>query len=241
MICYNHTHIREIRYTPLLVKGADCIGIYKSNYYVITTTTRFLLSYYSVCMECICIILLSFILISFRFFQYGDVSEINKFELIDNYSGITCYVYDTYMVGIHSSGTWAGFKLTPLVVKGADCIGSYKSNYYVITTTTRFLFSYYSVCMECICIILLSFILISFRFFRTIGKTCLNWPPWYSWNVVESDVKHHSPIMKYIWFATTTHTYVKLDICVIITITWLVPLLGGLLILLGINILFIFF
>jgi hypothetical protein len=36
--------------------------------------------------------------------QYGDVSEINKFELIDNYSGITCYVYDTYMVGIYSSG-----------------------------------------------------------------------------------------------------------------------------------------
>ena len=39
-----------------------------------------------------------------HFKQYGDVSEINKFELIDNYSGITCYVYDTYMVGIHSSG-----------------------------------------------------------------------------------------------------------------------------------------
>jgi hypothetical protein len=21
----------------------------------------------------------------------------------------------------------------------------------------------------------------------------LNWPPWYNWNIVESDVKHHSP------------------------------------------------
>jgi hypothetical protein len=32
--------------------------------------------------------------------------------------------------------TWAGFKLTTLVVIGIDCIGSYKSNYHVITTTT---------------------------------------------------------------------------------------------------------
>jgi hypothetical protein len=39
-----------------------------------------------------------------HFKQYSDLSEINKFELIDIYSRITCYVYDTYMVGIHSSG-----------------------------------------------------------------------------------------------------------------------------------------
>ena len=32
--------------------------------------------------------------------------------------------------------TWAGFKLTMLVVIGTDCIGSYKSNYHKITTTT---------------------------------------------------------------------------------------------------------
>ena len=32
--------------------------------------------------------------------------------------------------------TWAGFKLTILVVLGTDCTGSCKSNYYVITTTT---------------------------------------------------------------------------------------------------------
>jgi hypothetical protein len=31
---------------------------------------------------------------------------------------------------------WAGFELTTLVVKGTDCIGSYKSNYYTIMTTT---------------------------------------------------------------------------------------------------------
>jgi predicted MFS family arabinose efflux permease len=32
--------------------------------------------------------------------------------------------------------TWVGFKLTMLVVIGTDCIGSYKSNYHRITTTT---------------------------------------------------------------------------------------------------------
>ena len=31
---------------------------------------------------------------------------------------------------------WAGFKHTTLVVIGTDCIGSYKSNYHTITTTT---------------------------------------------------------------------------------------------------------
>ena len=30
---------------------------------------------------------------------------------------------------------WAGFKLTTLVVIGTDCIGSYKSNYHMITAT----------------------------------------------------------------------------------------------------------
>ena len=32
--------------------------------------------------------------------------------------------------------TWMGFKLTMLVAIGTDCIGSYKSNYHMITTTT---------------------------------------------------------------------------------------------------------
>jgi hypothetical protein len=31
---------------------------------------------------------------------------------------------------------WVGFKLTNLVVIGTDCIGSFKSNYHTITTTT---------------------------------------------------------------------------------------------------------
>ena len=35
---------------------------------------------------------------------------------------------------------WAGFELTTLVVMGTDCIGSYKSNYHTITTTTAPMF-----------------------------------------------------------------------------------------------------
>jgi hypothetical protein len=31
---------------------------------------------------------------------------------------------------------WTGFKLTTLVVISTDCIGSYKSSYHTITTTT---------------------------------------------------------------------------------------------------------
>ena len=31
---------------------------------------------------------------------------------------------------------WVGFKPTTLVVIGTDCIGSYKSNYHMITATT---------------------------------------------------------------------------------------------------------
>jgi hypothetical protein len=32
--------------------------------------------------------------------------------------------------------TWAGFDLTTFVVIGTDCIGSFKSNYHTIKTTT---------------------------------------------------------------------------------------------------------
>jgi hypothetical protein len=32
--------------------------------------------------------------------------------------------------------TWVEFELTTLVVIGTDCIGSYKSNYHTIMTTT---------------------------------------------------------------------------------------------------------
>ena len=37
-----------------------------------------------------------------------------------------------YQLGL----AWVGFELTTLVLIGTDCIGSYKSNYHAIMTTT---------------------------------------------------------------------------------------------------------
>ena len=37
---------------------------------------------------------------------------------------------------VSSIPAWAGFKLTTLLVTGADCISSKKPNYHIITTTT---------------------------------------------------------------------------------------------------------
>jgi hypothetical protein len=42
--------------------------------------------------------------------------------------------------------SWAGFELTMLVVIGTDYIGSYKSNYHTIATTTTPLFQYVYQC-----------------------------------------------------------------------------------------------
>jgi len=43
-------------------------------------------------------------------------------------------LYHIMLYRVHIS--WAGFKLTILVVIDTDYIGSYKSNYHTITTTT---------------------------------------------------------------------------------------------------------
>jgi hypothetical protein len=43
-----------------------------------------------------------------------------------------------YHIMLHRAHpTWAEFELTTLVVIGTDCIGSWKSNYHTITTTTN--------------------------------------------------------------------------------------------------------
>jgi hypothetical protein len=32
-----------------------------------------------------------------------------------------------------------------------------------------------------------------------------NWPPWYNWNIVESDVKHHNPNPQYLLKVSCLH------------------------------------
>jgi len=60
--------------------------------------------------------------------------KLEYLEKTNDLPQVTDKLYHIVLYQIHLA--WVGFELTTLVLMGTDCIGSYKSNYHMIMTTT---------------------------------------------------------------------------------------------------------
>ena len=66
-----------------------------------------------------------------QFYWWRKLEYQEKTTDLSQLTNFITYIVMLYQVHL----AWAGFELTMLAVTGTDCIGSYKSNYHIVTAT----------------------------------------------------------------------------------------------------------